>query len=339
MAETRLADIIEPAVYLEYMQYELPELNAFVQSGVMVPPPANVQTQMNAGGSVIDMPKWDDLVRGDPDIMSDDPGVDATLDKVGTRPEKAIKHYWHKGWSSMDLAGFVATGTAKDPIKVALNRFGEWWTQAEQRALLASCQGVRADNEANNGGDMVHSVYNDVASPTAANLISYQAFTAARMTAGDHNSMFTTVAMHSKVYGDALNEDQIDFIPDSEQKGEIPTYHGLRVIQDDDMTTVAGTNSPAYTTIMFGEGAFTRATAAMEADEALERDRKPEKGNGGGQTNLHTRMIPLIHPRGVSFGSASVAGKSPTMAELANAANWTRIYERKSIRLAFLITN
>ena len=338
MATTQLADIIEPAVYLRYMQYELPELNAFVQSGVAVAPPQEVQSQMNAGGSVIDMPKWDDLVRGDPDIMSDDPGTNATLDKIGTRPEKAIKHYWHKGWSSMDLSGLVATGVAKDPVRVALNRFGVWWTQAEQRYLLAACAGVRADNEANNGGDMVHSVYNDVASPTAANLISYQAFTAARLTMGDHMSKLAAVAMHSKVYGDALNEDQIDFIPDSEQKGEIPTYHGLRVIVDDDMTSVAGTNSPAYTTILFGQGAFARATGALEADEALERFRYPERGNGGGETRLHTRQVPLLHPRGISC-VGSFAGKSPTTAEYAAATTWTRIYERKSVHMAFLITN
>jgi hypothetical protein len=47
----------------------------------------------------------------------------------------------------------------------------------------------------------------------------------------------------------------------------------------------------------------------------------------------------LLHPRGVKFTSSSVAALSPSWAELANAANWDRVYNRKNIRLAQLVVN
>ncbi len=340
MATTKIADIIEPAVYLNYMQKEFPEKNAFIRSGILAPPPAEVQSQMNAGGSVIDMSHWDDLARGFPDIMSDDDASDATPDKITTLGDKAIKHYWHKAWSSMSLSGLVATGSEKDPVRVALARMGAWWMKAEQKALIASTQGVIADNVASDSGDMVYSIYQDIASPTAANRISKAAVTRARLTMGDHLSDLVAVAVHSKVYGDMLDNDDIDFIPDSQQPGEIPTFNGLRVFVDDDMPVSTGfTNTPEYTTYLYGRGAFGYPAAGHDADYALERHRNPEKGNGGGETVLHARRHVLLHPRGVKFTNASVAAKSPVEAELADATNWDRVFERKLIRLAALLTN
>jgi hypothetical protein len=41
----------------------------------------------------------------------------------------------------------------------------------------------------------------------------------------------------------------------------------------------------------------------------------------------------VLHPRGIKFLGGSVVGSSPTNAELALAANWTRIYDTKNIRI------
>ena len=41
----------------------------------------------------------------------------------------------------------------------------------------------------------------------------------------------------------------------------------------------------------------------------------------------------ILHPRGIKFKNASVAGDSPTNAELAAADNWERVYESKNIRI------
>jgi hypothetical protein len=68
--------------------------------------------------------------------------------------------------------------------------------------------------------------------------------------------------------------------------------------------------------------------------------RVPSAGNGSGQDIIFSRQTEILHPFGFSFSSASVAGQSATYAELALAANWTRVYaSRKNVPLAFIRTN
>ena len=47
----------------------------------------------------------------------------------------------------------------------------------------------------------------------------------------------------------------------------------------------------------------------------------------------------ILHPRGVKFTSASVAGDSPTNAELATGTNWTRVFENKNVRVVAVTHN
>lgn len=339
MATTQIADIIEPAVYLQYMQYERPEKNAFIRSGIVAPAPEEIQSQMDAGGWTIDMPEWDDLGRDEPDIISDDPNTDAVLAKVGTRSTQAIKHGLHKGWSAMDLAGMKATGKRMDPVSVVLERMGAYWTYVEQQKLISSCKGVFADNSANDSADMIYSVYSDVASPAAANRLSPAAVNRARLTMGDNLNELVAIGIHSDIYASVLDGDNIDFERDSDAPFGVGRYMGLEVIVDDTLPITTGTNSDKYTCYLFGRGAFGMAEAAVDAEWAFERERKPAAGNGGGQTNVHTRRKMLLHPRGFDFTKASMAGVCPTNAELATATNWDRKYLRKSIRLAALELN
>jgi hypothetical protein len=54
---------------------------------------------------------------------------------------------------------------------------------------------------------------------------------------------------------------------------------------------------------------------------------------------LINRRRYILHPRGVKFTSASVAGESPTDVELQNQANWERVWENKNVRLVAITHN
>jgi hypothetical protein len=56
-------------------------------------------------------------------------------------------------------------------------------------------------------------------------------------------------------------------------------------------------------------------------------------------SDLINRRRYILHPRGVKFNSASVAGDSPTNAELENGANWTRVFENKNVRIVAVTHN
>jgi hypothetical protein len=156
-------------------------------------------------------------------------------------------------------------------------------------------------------------------------------------TAGDASAMFVAMAMHSVTYTTLQKQNLIDFIPNSMGEIVIPTYMGKRVVVDDSLPVIAGSNSPKYVTLLFGAGAFGYGTGRMLKPSEI--DRVAASGNGGGEDVIHTRRNDIIHPAGYQFLSASVAAESATLAELATAANWDRVMDRKVVKVAALYHN
>lgn len=339
MAVSKIADLITPEVYLQYREEMDPELNALHRAGIFTAPPPDVASQINAGGDIITAPYWDYIPNGFPQIPSDDDTVSITPKKVTGPKMRMRKHNWVEAWSAMDLAGILATGGRKDPLEHVLSSIAKYWHGAEQRALIASLTGMIADNVANDSSDMVYSVYSDIASPVAANKFSGAAFRRACLTLGDRLGDVSAIAMHSTVYGDLKDNEEIDFIQPSELAPRVPTYEGSVVIVDDQMPVTTGTNSDKYTCYLFGRGSVAFQPATLDPDYAVEVYRDALKGNGGGQSTVVIRENALMHPMGMDWLEASVAGVSPTETELKNAANWDRKYVRKNVKIAVLEVN
>lgn len=339
MAVSKISDIITPEVYTAYMEEEYPEVNLFVRSGIMEMPPPEVTMQLNAGGRLINMPFWDYLNREAPEIMSDDDAASITPKKVTASKDQAVKHYWAKAWSHMDMTGMLATGNRNDPQAHVLRNFAEAWMGAEQLMLISTLKGVFLDNSGNDSSDMIYSVYSDTATPTSANKFSRSAFDRACQTLGDRLGDVVAIAMHSSVFLSVQDNDDIDFIQDSKLDKMIPYFKERLVIVDDNLPVTSGTNADKYTCYLFGRGAIGYASAALDAEYALEYDRQALKGNGGGQSTAVTRRECIMHPRGVKWTDSSCAGKSPTSSELELAANWDRVFARKNIKLAQLDVN
>jgi hypothetical protein len=161
---------------------------------------------------------------------------------------------------------------------------------------------------------------------------------------GDAADRLSAVAMHSGTEAALRKLDLIDFIPDSEGKSMLRTFQGRRVIVDDTIVPRAGsTDGLVYTTYLFGPGAFGKGVAPLDGTplqggfgtEGVEMARVPLDSD----TVLINRRRYILHPRGVKFTSATVAGDSPTNAELELAANWTRVWENKNVRIVAVTHN
>jgi len=177
-------------------------------------------------------------------------------------------------------------------------------------------------------------------SATAAELISAEAILDAAQTMGDASDALDTIIMHSVVYNRLAKQNLIDFIPDSEGRVRFPTYLGYRVVKDDGVKTISGTNRTKYFTYLVGRNAICWSEAPTSPSPNIEVDRKPDQGNGFGGDILYSRRQFVLHPYGVKWTDTSVVGEFPTNAELATAANWDRVFaERKQINIAFLTTN
>ena len=327
MAQTQLADVIVPSEFTEYGIENSMVNTALFQSGVLVQN-GQMAAQLQAGAQSFTVPFWSDLSDTEADITSDDPTVNSTPQKITAAAAIVRKAFLHASWSEMSLASELSGSDALTRIQ---SRVGAYWDRQFETRLIASLRGVLLSNVANNSGDMTNDISGG--SGTAADF-SAEAVIDTCATLGDRLEDCKAIAMHSYIYSEALKNDLIEFIPQS-QGLPIKTFRGMAVILDDSLTPASG----IYTTVVFGPAAVGFAVTEPRTGYGTELWRVPSAGNGGGQTTLHSRFNVALHPLGFKFTSASVAGESPTQAELALAANWTRaVSQRKSVPLAFLVS-
>ena len=166
-------------------------------------------------------------------------------------------------------------------------RISAYWGRRKEERIIATAEGVIADNVANDSGDMVYSIYSDVGSPTAANRISYQAINRARLTMGENLDDLRVIAMHSFVYGTLLDDEKIEFKKPSEAPFEVPYYAGMMVVHSEMMPVTAGANSDEYSCFLFAPGAFMHidevpSRSTIYGNEGTEITRDPDIGDGGG---------------------------------------------------------
>lgn len=328
MAVTQIADVIVPSIFQSYITENSMVSTALYQSGVAVGN-GEMAAQLSAGAQSFTVPCWNDLVDTEANISSDDFTVNSVPLKLSTTKQQVRKSFLNQSWSEMNLASELSGSDALARIQ---DRVSSWWDRQLEKRVIASLRGVLLSNVANNASDMVIDISGNAGA--LANFNGNSVIDTA-LTLGDRLSAVKSIGMHSYVYGEALKNNEITFFKPSENAIEIPTYKGMSVVVDDNLTPAAG----VYTTILFGEGAIGYAIEPPRTGYGVELFRNPSSGNGSGQTTLFTRFDVALHPLGFSFTGTTVAGTSPTMAELALPANWTRTFtQRKSIPVAFLVS-
>lgn len=341
MATTQLSDVFVPEVYASYTAVNGPEKTAFFESGVAISSP-QLAGLFAEGGQIGELPFWKDLdASSEPDYGTDNPGDVAVAEKVTSGTQVARMASLNKAYSAADLVGEMA---GSDPLQQVRNRYGTYWMRQWQRRAIASLEGVIADNVANDGGDMV----NDISGATnadvgAGTLFSRAAFTGAAFTSGDHFDDYVAIAVHSVVYKRMVDNDDIDFIPDSQGNLTIPTFMGRTVIVDDGLpfTAAAGTGggdaAASYTSFLFGTELLAYAERAPRLPFAVQREEL--QGNGAGVETIVERKSWVLHPFGTKFLSNTLTNGNATWAQLRLAANWDRVVERKNVPFSALITN
>jgi hypothetical protein len=334
MATTQLADVIIPEVYSDYEAVNSPEKTAFFQSGV-VTSNALLNQKANSGGDAVNIPFWKDLdATAAPNESTDDPTDIAAPGKLTAGKQVAYNAYLNNGWSASDLAGELA---GSDPMARIKDRVEAYWARQWQRRIIGAVNGVIADNEDNHSSDMINDVSVEiVGSQTADTRFTRANFVDAAFTLGDSFANMGVIAMHSAVYKTLVNLEDITFIKDSIGNLTIPTYQGHRVVVDDGMPSRAGdTSGVVYTSVLFGAGAFGYGAGSPRVPVEVERE--AAQGEGGGIETIWTRKTYLLHPFGYAQTAPAAVTHTPT--ELATAATWTRVVDRKNIPMAFLITN
>ncbi|MAF43757.1 MAG: phage coat protein [Parcubacteria group bacterium] len=334
MASVRLADVIDVEVYQDLSAVNSPEKTAFYESGVIVSSP-ELDTFANSPSQTGTLPFWNDIDSSLEPNYGDDSDDLAVPNKVGQDNEAYFLAYMNQGFSAKNLVNQLTMGA--DALVHVRNRIDAYWTRQWQKRLIQSALGILADNVANDSADMLFTAYQDIASPTAAEKFSLKNFNAAVIgTMGDAFTGLTTIVMHSAVYHTLADNNEAEDVRDSEGTLLYRSYKGHRIVIDDSMPVTTGSNSDKYTSIIFGGGVFGYGVGSP--DNPVELERKEASGKGAGEDILWTRKTWLLHPRGFKH-EGTPAGQSFDLTELATAAVWDRVVERKNVNLAFLETN
>jgi len=333
----QISDIYNPIIWDKSIQEAAIESSGFLQCGVMVNNPI-IAGLASSSSTIGELPFFKGLTNDEPNYSSDDSAALSSPAKITGAKQVFRKAFQNKSWATMDLAKEVA---AVDPVGAITGRIGKYWAVSTTKRLINSFSGILLSNIANNSADMVTDVatLETGASPSAAKMLNSDLVIASQLTMGDAAGALTCICMHSVPYANLLKLNLISFRPNSEQVLNIPFYLGYRVIVDDSLPVRVGTTSGnVYTTVLCGMDAVGYGMGTP--DKPTELGRVANAGNGSGQDIIYSRKTEIVHPFGFSFGSASVAGQSATYAELALAANWTRVYaSRKNVPLAFIRTN
>jgi hypothetical protein len=331
----RLSDVIVPEVFNSYMTKDTVQTLAYFQAGV-IRQDADMASKLAGGGRTFNVPFWKDLDDEESDTATDDPDDYATPGSLGSGKDVAVRQFRTRGWSTMNLTAELA---GSDPMQRINSRVNAYWQRQFDMIIAATLQGVFADNAANDGGDMIEDISMDSAgTPASTNLISAEAVMDAAQTLGDVKSNLKLIVMHSDVNTRLAKQDLITFRPDSQGKVMVPYYLDYRVHVSDRATVVQGAHQMLYHNYLLGADAI--GWAESPPAKPVETESEPSAGRGSGAETLWTRRQFGVHPYGIKWADAQVAGEFPTNSELKLAANWDRVYpERKQIPMADLITN
>lgn len=320
MATTQLTDIFVGDYYATLDPVNSPEKTAVYESGIITPSPV-LDAIANGSQGTAEVSYWQDLDADEaPNISNDDPDDLGEVGKASQASMTARVLYLNKGYGVTDLTAELANS---EPMQHIRNRFGTYWTRQWQRYTLGAARGIIASNIANNDGDMV---------VDAGAAISAEAFQDAAFTAGDAADQFGAIGVHSVVMNQMVKQDLIEYLRDSQGNIILATYLGKPVFMDDGLVYGPG----QYLSVFFGNGAFGYGQGSPKMPVELQRN--PAGGNGGGAEVLWERKTYILQPAGFSWKGATAQNASPTAAQYSGAANWERVFDRKQVPFAAVIS-
>ena len=289
-------------------------------------------------GTSFNLPSFNALSGGN-SLSSDDVSDVLTLNDLSSVREVGYKAFKNAGWSFSNFAVDRAN-SIESASDIVAAQIGTYWTEVYQKDMSDIVTGIVADNVDNDSGDMVTDIAISTGTVTGANRFSVDAFTSAQAQLGDRSFDITgsnaVLVVHSKVYQTILNNDVIDFIPNSDGTATVPTYRGTMVVVSDNVPVDASGDNPIYTSVLFAPGSFSFIPLAVT--NPIEFDRNPLQGNGSGVDALISRVGYILHPTGFAQTSpAADGGATPT--ELKADTSWSRVYQRKQVPMAFIQTN
>lgn len=325
MAITKLSDVVSAAsmaAFTAFYRKAYEEASPLIKSGIAATDPliAARCAQAGFGGKTVNMPFWGDL-DGEENVSSD--SGDITVDKISASQDVAVITRRDKAFGVTDLAVDLA---GDDPMAWIASRIGAYWAKRDNIKVINTLKGIFTS-----GGAGENLVYDISGGAGSAAVLDKDTMIWAAQKLGDKKSNLTAVAMNSaaEAFLSSLDAQSTLYRP-SEAPGKVATYNGKAIVMDDNLGF--NTSTKVAEIYLFGAGAV--ALNDCPSKTPFETGRDPLKN--GGQEYIVSRHAGIAHVRGIKW-VGTPDGATPTNAELATAASWSKVYADKDIRVVKLV--
>ncbi len=316
-----------PEAVSEYAVVTVVEKTALLNSGVATPDYGNLD--LSKGGDFIKVPYIPDFT-GDAEVLTE--GTALTPAGFTAGEDVGVVCRRGKAWAYTTIAE-VASG--KDINQIIGERLGRFWARVYDKSLLSVLKGALPDTHKL---DVSQTQYGQ---PDVT--IDIPKIIDAMNLLGDNADNFEVVIMHSKVYTDLLKAQLVQF-PNSAsteqliKQGEFGTILGRRIIVSDAVTSETYTLSDGQGNTETRKKYYTFIAQPGAMYFAFQKDLMTEQDKDilAQQNFLVSTAHYVPHLKGVKWNSSTV---NPSDAQLANPANWKKVWEDKAIRVVALITN
>lgn len=321
------------------------EKSTLIKSGIAVPDPvisAKIAEGSGLEGKTLDMDSLDSLDNaGDAEVPVEKTGVNA--EGVTSTRDTAVVQFRRKKFAVTDIQRIMRSA---DPYGQIISQQVPYWDKQNQKIFLAMMTGIfganalkarvstagesDAENSTNgykNGcdGDMILDLTK--AASDSAKFIDKSSIMLAAQILGDHKNDLAGVAMHSSVatYLSQLDGNNNTFYKPSEL-GNLAKYNGRDIIEDDTIPVDANGVATIY---LFGKGCV--AYNPLPCPHPFEHERDADKA----VDYIHAWVREILHLRGWKW-QGTMSGLAPTNQELATAASWKRVWDKKRIPCVML---
>ncbi len=316
-----------PEVVSEVALSVVVEKTALVQSGVAVPDYGRID--LSKGGDLFKIPFIPDFT-GDAEVLTE--GNALTPASFSAGEDVGVVCRRGKAWAYTAIAEIT---TGKDINQIIGERLGRFWARVYDKSLLSVLKGALPDTH------KLDVSQNKFGQPDVT-IDIYRIMDTLQLL-GDNADNVEVVIMHSKVYTDLLKANLVQF-PNSQttdnliRQGEFGTILGRRIIVSDSVTVEAYTldDGQGNTETRYRYYTYFCQPGAMYF--AFQRDLMTEQDKDilAQQKFLVSTAHYVPHLKGVKWNSGAL---NPSDTELANPANWQKVWDDKAIRVVALITN
>jgi hypothetical protein len=331
MADTNLSKVVVPEVFSPYTADQALKTNRLILSGA-VAPSALLNSFIAGGGTTVNVPSWDLDDAAEYDTPTDASADVASAVAISGNKQRAVRIAGSKVWNQMNLAAELAGSM---PLEAIASRVSYQINKMRQASLVNQLNGLFGTALAASESDIASE---SIAGQSATTTFNKDTFIEATAPFGDFGAEGSIIVCHSDVYRKMQAESAIttQYIPVGDSTIDMSMYLGHPVVVDDTVGKIAGgTDGFKYNTYIMRPGAIALGTGQLETvlhDEPLQ-------GNGAGAEYFILRDSFTFHVGGTDFTSASVAGATPTNAELADATNWAKILDNKQIPVVRMVSN